>query len=232
MFAGPMLSIVSEHEARAARNLAPIAQDAKVDIESQAAKRHHHLNVFQQIQFALQIWAASPNLFHRRLVVRRSAADGCADVGVDKLQPVVPGNAGGLGGKTGGEQYFVEKIAGAVAGEDASRAIGAVGSRRQSDQKQPGFRVAEAWHWLRPIIPIAIRAPFDAPHLAAIFHQARALLAPDDLALQNFERLQIKSLAMATPHHQSLEASRSLKKPSHIRRPQAWAPTPHGLPIT
>ncbi len=43
--------------AGSARNLALVAQDSKVDVESQPAQRHNYLNGFEQLQFALQIRA-------------------------------------------------------------------------------------------------------------------------------------------------------------------------------
>ena len=55
-------------------------------------------------------------------------------------------------------------------------------------------RIAEAGHWFRPIIPIAIGAALDAPHFGAIRHQARAPLTTDNLALEDFERLQTTRL--------------------------------------
>jgi hypothetical protein len=182
-FAGSMLRIVSEHESGSPRNLAPIAQDSKVYIERQPAERHHHLNIVYEVHLALQIRAASVNLLDGWLVVRWGATDCGADVRVDQLQPVVARNAGGLGGKAGGVEDRVQKISRAIAGEYASRAIGAVGPWGEADQKQPGVGIAKAWHWFRPIIPVQVRTALDAAHFFAIGHQARALLARDDLAL-------------------------------------------------
>ena len=44
--------------------------------------------------------------------------------------------------------------------------------------------IAKAGHWLRPIIPIAIGAAFDASHFGAICHQARALFTRDNLGFR------------------------------------------------
>ena len=96
------------------------------------------LQRFQQLQLALHVRAASANLFDRWLVVGWCATDRRAEVCVHQLQPVVSRNAGGLRSKAGGKENLVEKISRAVAGEHSPGAIGAVGSRGQADQKQPG----------------------------------------------------------------------------------------------
>jgi len=95
-----------------------------------------------------------------------------------------------LRGEAGCKEHLVKKIARTVAGEHAAGSIGAVRSRREANEKKLGFGIAEAWHWFRPIIPIAVSTALHASHFRAILHQARAFFAGDDFVLQDFESVQ------------------------------------------
>src|SRR5450755_2809476 len=118
-----MLAVVSENEIGAAGDFPLIAKDGEIRIESQLAKRDHYPYIFQQLQFPLQVGAAVPDLFGKRLVVRRHTTHSSVDISVDQREAVVAGGAGGFGSKAGVVHHFVEEHAGAVAGEDSAGAV-------------------------------------------------------------------------------------------------------------
>ncbi len=190
---GAVFPIVPEHERRPPLDLPLVAQNAEIHIERHAPQRQHHLNVRQQLQFALQVRPARADLFRRRLVVRRSASHGRADVGVRQRQAVVARDAGRLRRKPRRVERLIKEVARAVAGEHPPGSIRAVRPRRQTNQQQPRTRIAEPRHRLRPVIPIAISPPLHASHFGAILHQPRTLRARDNFPIQNVEGFQAKA---------------------------------------
>ncbi len=103
-------------------------------------------------------------LGRRRLVLRRRAAHGGEHVGAAQLEAVVDGDAGGLVGQPGPPQGREEPVAGAVAGEDPSRPVAAVGGGGQTDDGHPGPRIAEAGDGPTPVLLVGEGGPpFGAP---------------------------------------------------------------------
>ena len=86
---------------------------------------------------------------------------------------------------------LVEKIAGAVAGEHAAGAIGAVRGGSEAENQEPGARIAKAGNGLAPVFPVAKRETLFARDFFAVAHQARALPALDDLSVELVESVQI-----------------------------------------
>ena len=76
---------------------------------------------------------AGADLFGERLVTGRGAVDGAGDPGAGEFEAVVHVGAGWLVGEAGVVEGLVEKIAGAVTGEDAAGAVGAVGGGGEAD---------------------------------------------------------------------------------------------------
>jgi hypothetical protein len=77
-------------------------------------------------------------------------------------------------------QYRVHEVAGAVAGEGAARAIGAVGAGRETEDEDARARIAEAGHRARPVFVIDIGAAAGLADAGAIDAQAGTQLALDD----------------------------------------------------
>src|SRR5262252_3186542 len=88
-----VFEVMAEHKWRPAGNHAAGTQDLQVDIKSDLAEGDHHFDVRQKVEFALEKRTAVPQLFRRRLVVRRGAMRGGRDVDVFERQPVVAGYA-------------------------------------------------------------------------------------------------------------------------------------------
>ena len=77
------------------------------------------------------------------MVVRRRAAHGGEDVRVLDLHPVAALDALGLARHARAVQRREQKIARAIAREDAPRAVAAVRRRREPDDHEARLRIAE-----------------------------------------------------------------------------------------
>src|SRR5580658_3598498 len=90
-------------------------------------------------------------------------------------------------GEAGAMKRFVEKIARAVAREHPAGAVGAMGGGGQAENQQLCVRVAEAGDGLAPVVPVAVGESLFGRDRFAIFNEARAFAAGDDLAIELIE---------------------------------------------
>src|SRR5580658_7673979 len=90
-------------------------------------------------------------------------------------------------GEAGAMKRFVEKIARAVAREHPAGAVGAMGGGGQAENQQLRVRVAEAGDGLAPVVPVAVGEALFGGDRFAIFDEARAFAARDDLAVEPIE---------------------------------------------
>ena len=113
---------------------------------------------------------------------------GSRDVEVGQRQSVFARNTGGLGGETGLVQYAVENFAGTVAGEHASRTVGAMGARRQSENHDSCNRVAEGGDRPPPIGLVTVGAAFQLRDFRRMPAQAGTTCAGYYLLVNNFQQ--------------------------------------------
>ena len=92
--------------------------------------------------------------------------------------------AGGLVGEAGVVEGLVEEIAGAIAGEDAAGAVGAVGTGGEADDDEAGFGIAEGGDGEAPVGFVAIGAALGLGDGLAVLAEAGALVAVGDLFLE------------------------------------------------
>ena len=138
----------------------------------------------KRIEFAVKKAAAIADLFRRGLVLRRSAAHHGSDVCIAQRKSVFFVRSRGLRGEAGAVQHAIEKMTGAIAGERAAGAVGAMRARRQAEDQHPRVHIAEARHRLGPIVAVAVGAALLTPDLLAIFNQPRTAGAGDEFAIQ------------------------------------------------
>ena len=81
----------------------------------------------------------------------------------------------------------VDPVAGTVAGEDAARAVAAVGGGGEADHVELGVGITEAGDGASPVGPIAVGGAFLARDLLTPLDQARARAAGGNLAVQRIE---------------------------------------------
>jgi hypothetical protein len=82
-------------------------------------------------------------------------------------------------------QHGIHEIAGSVAGERASGAIGAVSAGSESHDQNAGQRIAESGNGLAPVFPVAIGTALLAGDLLAISDQTGAASAGDHVLVEN-----------------------------------------------
>lgn len=182
-----MHPVMTEHKIGAARNKPSLFEDRKVQVECDPAECDDHAHIGEQVKFGLQPGAAIAQFLARRLVIRWSAVGRRRNPGVIQLQAVLSRPALGLRSEAGRVQDTVEPVARPVAREHTSGPIGPVSGGSEPQDQQPCVRVAEGGHRFAPIVPFQISAALHARHLPAMRNQARALLACDDLLLQNLQ---------------------------------------------
>src|ERR1022692_1036127 len=120
----------------------------------------------------------------RGLVGGRFAADRSRDVQIFQLEPVVAVGGVGLAGESGFMQHGEHKLAGGIAREWASGAIGAVRAGSQSHDEHPRLGIAEAGHGLAPVLVVAISAALLASHLLAVGDETWAAGAGDHFLVE------------------------------------------------
>ena len=138
----------------------------------------------KRIEFAVEKVRTVADLFWRGLVLRRSAAHHGGDVGIAQRESVFFVRSRGLRGEAGAVQHAIEKMTGAIAGERAAGAVGAMCARRQAENQHPRVHIAKARYWLGPIVAIAIGAALLTPDLLAVIDQPRTAGAGNEFAIQ------------------------------------------------
>ena len=106
------------------------------------------------------------------------------DEGVAESETVVAAQCRGLAGKAGVVQRGKERNAGAVAGEHAPGAVGAVRTGGQSHQPQAGVHIAKAGDRLPPIVVIFVSAAFFTGNSLAPFDQPGTGTASNDIVIE------------------------------------------------
>jgi hypothetical protein len=101
-----------------------------------------------------------------------------------QLEPVVAIGGIGLVGKSGFMQDGEHELAGSIAGEGASSAVGAVRTGGQAQDEHSRIGIAEAGHRFAPIFAVAVSPAFLAGHLFAIRNQPRTAGASDDFVVR------------------------------------------------
>lgn len=142
-------------------------------------------------QLRFQIRLAVGEFFGRGFVVGRDAARGGGEVQVAQSQAVVARDRDGLVREPGAEEGGIEKIARGVAGELASRAVGAVRAGGESHYKDARSRIAESGDGLAPVFFVDIRLALDPRHFLAPSDEAGTLAAGDDFGVEYIERFHL-----------------------------------------
>jgi len=163
---------------------ARVEQVGEEAVEGDLAQADDDADFRQGFNFAGEEGSAVAYLLRGRLVVGRGAADDGRDPGVTELETVVLRDALGLIGEADVVEDGVHEIAGAVAGEDAAGAVGAVRSGGQAEDVDAGGGVSEAGDGTAPVGLVLIGAAFGAGDALAIGAQAGALLAGGDVLVE------------------------------------------------
>jgi len=177
---------VGERESGARGNDAALLQDFEVGVPGDFSEGEDGARL-EDFQFAEEIRAAICEFGRKRFVGGRSAADGGGDVGVFQLEAVVAADGSGLIGEARFVESCIEKIAGAISGEDSAGAIAAVGGGGESENEELRVRIAETGDGLAPVGPIEEGAAFFLRNFFAVNDEARAFAAGHDFLIENSE---------------------------------------------
>src|SRR5262249_52895685 len=129
------LGAMRKLEERAGGNDAALLQKLEVAVPSDFSQREDRARL-EKFYFALEVIATIRDLAGEWLVVRRRAATGGRNVGVDQLQSIVAVKGSGLIREACFVQGSVQEITGAVAGEHSTRAIRPMRRRCQAQDQQ------------------------------------------------------------------------------------------------
>src|SRR4051812_1338756 len=185
------LAAVPERRARAGADAVRVGDVSQVGVVADLAQRHHDAQAGEGGDLGRQGAAAADDLAGGRLVVGWRAADGREGVGVAQREPVGGVLRGGDVGEPRRVKRGHEEVARAVAGEDPSGPVGAVGGRGQADQQQAGVRIAEPGHWAAPVGVVAVGSLLLARDPLAVPPQPRAVLAVGDRLANLVERFEL-----------------------------------------
>ena len=133
-------------------------------------------------------WRAVAQLLGSGLVAGRRAADDSADPEIGEFHAVVAGCGVGLRGEARFVEHGIEEIAGAIAGERPTGAVGAVGAGSEAQRED-----ARRWDRRRraqacPSNPNRCKRGDARAQPRRSGPQPRASIAGDDAGIEGFER--------------------------------------------
>jgi aldose 1-epimerase len=157
-----------------------IHQVREIAIPGDLAQADDHSQARQRCDLSGEMRRAVADLLGSRLVTGRSAADDRSDPGMTQAETIIAGDPARLRGEAEGVQDRIHKVAGAIAGEGAACAIGAVGARRKPEDKNAGAGVAEPGNGPRPVFMVDVSATALLADARTVGAQANAALTGND----------------------------------------------------
>ncbi len=138
----------------------------------------------EQSDLFVEPCCAVRQLGRRGLVVRRGAAADGGNPEIAQSHAVLAAARGGLRSEPRLVEHGIKKVAGAIAGEGPSGAVGAVSAGRETQDQDACGGIAEARHGSAPVGLVAVGAAARAGHFGAPGAETRAALAGDDARIQ------------------------------------------------
>jgi len=117
----------------------------KKRIEGNLPQRDDHPEASKQFELLNEVGPAALEFNSARLILRRRAPDRRSNITTSEFQTVVSMSRLRLISKSRSVKRSVEPVAAAISGKYSAGAITAMGRRRQTHDKQPCIRIAEAW---------------------------------------------------------------------------------------
>ncbi len=137
----------------------------------------------QRGHFSIEMIGARDDFLGERPVVRRCTAHGCRNVHIAQLETIVCVMRRRDVCEAGTMERRHQKIsgaAGAITGEHAACAIGAVSCGRETEDEHTRIGIAEAGHWSPPVALVTECGALLARNLRAERAESRAALTLDD----------------------------------------------------
>lgn len=180
-----VLGSMGEEKSRSTLNNASAQKMSEVAIPGDFAEADDHLYARKECHFFGEVGRAIADLFGSRLVTGRRAPNYGADPHAAKPKAVVDVCGVRLVRESGVVEDRIEKIPGAIAGEDPPGAIAAVGSRSEAKGQDTGFRIAKARNGTRPVGLVNVRAALALANPLAIFPKSRAAFTSGNLFMEH-----------------------------------------------
>ena len=178
---------VGEGVGGAAFDDALVEEVGEVAVPGDFAEADDDADLAQGGDFGSEMDAAVADLLGGGFVAGRGATDDGADPELAEFEAVVAADGGGLTGEAELVEDGVHEVAGAVAGEGAAGAVGAVGSGSEAENEDAGVGVSEAGDGLGPVLLIAEGFAAGFADAAAIVAQAGTTSAGGDVLLKLVE---------------------------------------------
>src|SRR5215211_2801714 len=163
-------------------------EESQRRVPGEGAEADHDPGV-EQLQLAGCIGKAGVALCGGGPVLRRGAANGGQDPGATEPEPVFTVARDGPIRHTCAVERGEEEVTRAVAGEDATGPVAAVGGGGETEDDDFCFRVSEAGDGAAPVVLVRVGGSLLAGHLLAPLDEPRATPAGDNFALERSEFL-------------------------------------------
>jgi hypothetical protein len=163
-----------------------VPEEPQSGVPGEGAEADHYARP-EQLELAGGVGETGVALGRRGFVPGRGAADGGGDPEPREPQPVVLTLRDGSAREARPVEPGEEEVAGAVAGEEAARAVRPVGGGGEAEDEDSRSRVAEAGDGAAPVRLSRVGGPLLARHPLPPLDEPRAQPAGDDLALQLVE---------------------------------------------
>ena len=201
---------------------ADLPAGAQAGVESNPSQGDDHFHVAEHPQLVQKIGLAVGDFLTIRSVAGRRAVEHLRDVAIVEGETVLAMGRRRPACETEAVQGFVQPITAAVAREGASRAVGAMRCRGQSDDQEPGERVAEAGNGFAPIGFASESAHLLFCHLLAVRHEPGAAAAVADAFLDLRQPAACDSGLVAVHRGRSKRhpAIDDVDRPRYIGRPR------------
>jgi hypothetical protein len=121
-----------------------LQEKSHIAVEGYLSKAHDDAHAWEGLDLLGEVGAAVANLLRERLVAGRGATDNRGDPRVTELEAIVACDSAGLAGKSEFVEDRIHEVAGTVTSEGAPSAVGSVSAWSETEDQDPGSRIAEA----------------------------------------------------------------------------------------
>jgi hypothetical protein len=145
-----------------------VEQVGKIAVEGDLSEADDDADSRESLYLGGQVGGAIANLLRERLVAGRGASNDRGDPGMAEFEAVVAGDGAGFAGEAEFVEDGIHEIAGAVAGEGATGAVGSVGAGGEAEDEDSGAGIAKAGDGAGPVGLVMVGAAFGFADAAAV----------------------------------------------------------------
>jgi hypothetical protein len=149
----------------------------EITVKGDLPQADNDADAWQSLDLGSKMTGAVADLRGERLVARRGAAYYRGDPSMAKPQTIVAADGVRFGGKTKVVQDGIHEVAGSVAGEGATGAVGTVCTGSEAKDEDAGTVIAKARDGTGPVGVFEVSAAFGLADSAAVVAQAGAAFA-------------------------------------------------------